>query len=77
MSLKLHTQSTFSKEIERIVRDQKVTYFEAVCDFIAANNIEPETVPKLLTARIKEIIETEATDLNLIHRGKKRAKFLL
>lgn len=77
MSLKLHTQSTFSKEIERIVRDQKVTYFEAVCDYMAANNIEPETVPKLLTARIKEIIEVEATDLNLIHRGKKRAKFIL
>jgi len=75
MGLKLHTQSTFSKEIERIVRDDKVTYFEAVCDFILSNNIEPETVPKLLTARIKEIIEVEATDLNMIHRGKKRAKF--
>lgn len=75
MGLKLHTQSTFSKEIERIVREDKVTYFEAVCDFIATNNIEPETVPKLLTARIKEIIEVEATDLNMIHRGKKRAKF--
>jgi hypothetical protein len=77
MGLKLHTQSTFSKEIEKIVRDQKVTYFEAVCDYITTNNIEPETVPKLLTARIKEIIEAEATDLNLINRGKKRAKFVL
>jgi Phage late-transcription coactivator len=77
MTLKLHTQTTFSKEIERIVRDDKVTYFEAVCDYMSANNIEPETVPKLLSARIKEIIEAEATDLNLINRGKKRAKFLL
>ena len=77
MGLKLHTQTTFSKEIEKIVRDQKVTYFEAVCDFISTNNIEPESVPKLLSARIKEIIEAEATDLNLIHRGKKRAKFVL
>ena len=77
MSLKLHTQSTFSKEIEKIVRDQKITYFEAVCDYISENKIEPESVPKLLTARIKEIIETEATDLNLINRGKKRAKFIL
>lgn len=77
MTLKLHTQTTFSKEIERIVREEKVTYFEAVCDYMAENKIEPETVPKLLSARIKEIIEAEATDLNLIHRGKKRAKFLL
>lgn len=77
MGLKLHTQSTFSKEIEKIVREQKITYFEAVCDYMSTNNIEPESVPKLLTARIKEIIETEATDLNLIHRGKKRAKFVI
>ena len=77
MTLKLHTQTTFSKEIERIVREEKVTYFEAVCDYMAENKIEPETVPKLLSARIKEIIEAEATDLNLINRGKKRAKFLL
>ena len=77
MGLKLHTQTTFSKEIERMVREHKITYFEAVCDYITSNNIEPETVPKLLTARIKEIIEVEATDLNLIHRGKKRAKFEL
>lgn len=77
MGLKLHTQTTFSKEIERIVREEKITYFEAICDYMSENNIEPETVPKLLTARIKEIIEVEATDLNLIHRGKKRAKFIL
>jgi len=77
MSLKLQTQSNFSKEIESLVRDQKITYFEAVCNYILKNNIEPEAVPKLLTARIKEIIEVEATDLNLINRGKKRAKFFL
>lgn len=77
MSLKLHTQISFSKEIERIVRENKVTYFEAVCDYITSNNIEPETVPKLLTTRIKEIIEVEATDLNLINRGKKRSKFVI
>ena len=75
MGLKLHTQTTFSKEIEKMVREHKITYFEAVCDYTTSNNIEPETVPKLLTARIKEIIEVEAADLNLIHRGKKRAKF--
>ena len=77
MSLKLQTQSNFSKEIESLVREQKITYFEAVCNYILKNNIEPEAVPKLLTARIKEIIEVEATDLNLINRGKKRAKFFL
>jgi len=77
ISLKVHTQATFLKEIEKIVKDQKVSYFEAVCDYIKSNNIEPETVPKLLNSRLKQIIETEATSLNLINRGAKRAKFNL
>ena len=77
MSIKVHTQATFLKEIEKIVREQKITYFEAICDYVQVNNIEPETVPKLINARLKQIIETEATDLNLINRGNKRAKFNL
>ena len=77
MSIKVHTQTTFLKEIEKIVREQKITYFEAICDYVRHNNIEPETVPKLINARLKQIIETEATDLNLINRGNKRAKFNL
>jgi hypothetical protein len=77
MTLKIHTQTTFSQEIEKIVRQTKVTYFEAVCDYIANNNIEPETVPRLLNISIKQKIEAEATDLNLINRGKKPAKLFV
>jgi hypothetical protein len=77
MTLKIHTQSTFSQEIEKLVRQTKVTYFEAVCEYIAANNIEPETVPRLLNVSIKQKIEAEATDLNLINRGNKPAKLFM
>lgn len=74
MSLRVHTQTTFSQEIEKIVRETKVTYFEAVCDYITTNNIEPESVPRLLNITLKQKIEAEATDLNLINRGKKSSK---
>lgn len=77
MTLKIHTQTTFSQEIEKIVRETKVTYFEAVCDYMSANNIEPESVPRLLNISIKQKIEAEAIDLNLLNRGKKTAKLLL
>jgi len=77
MTLKVHTQTTFSQEIEKIVRENKVTYFEAVCDYMSANNIEPESVPRLLNISIKQKIEAEAIDLNLLNRGKKPAKLLL
>lgn len=77
MTLKIHTQTTFSQEIEKLVRQTKVTYFEAVCEYIAANNIEPETVPRLLNVSIKQKIEAEATDLNMINRGNKPAKLFV
>lgn len=77
ITLKVHTQSSFSQAIEKIVREQRVSYFEAVCDYMSENNIEPETVPRLLNIQIKQKIEAEATDLNLINRGKKRAKLFI
>ena len=77
MTLKVHTQTTFSQEIEKMVRENRVTYFEAVCDYMSANNIEPESVPRLLNISIKQKIEAEAIDLNLLNRGKKHAKLLL
>lgn len=77
ISLKVHTQTSFSQEIEKIVRESKISYFEAVCDYMSKNNIEPESVPRLLNIQIKQKIEAEATDLNLINRGKRRAKLLI
>jgi uncharacterized protein YeeX (DUF496 family) len=75
MTLKLHTQVTFSQEIEKIVKETKSSYYDAVCDYMKNNNIEPESIPRLLNPTIKRKIEAEVIDLNLIHRGKKPAKF--
>lgn len=75
--LKVHTQSSFSQAIEKMVREKKLSYFDAVCDYMSQNNIEPESVPRLINIQIKQKIEAEATDLNLINRGKKRAKLFV
>jgi len=74
MNLKIHNQSTFCQEIEKIVREQNVTYFEAICDYMQENNIEPETISKLINLNIRQQVHAEATDLNLLNRGKKPAK---
>jgi hypothetical protein len=74
MTLKVFTQTTFSQEIEKIVRVDKLTYFEAVCEYMEKNNLEPEKISKLLNVNIKQKIEAEAIDLNLIYRGKKPSK---
>lgn len=72
MTLKLHTQATFTREIEKIVRENDIGYWEAICEYMETNKIEPETIPKLLSQQMKAIIEEEATGLNLINRGEKR-----
>lgn len=71
MSLKIHTPTTFCIEIESLVKSKKCSYLDAVCEYMKANNIDPDTVPKLLNPTIRQKIQMEATDLNLINRGKK------
>ena len=75
MNIKIHNQTTFCQTIEKLVRDNNVTYFEAICEYMTENNIEPESIPRLINVNIKQKIQAEATDLNLINRGKKPAKF--
>lgn len=74
MNSKIHTQTSFCQTIERIVFERKITYLEAIVEYTNENNLEPQTVSKLLNTIIKQKLEMEASDLNLIHRGKKPAK---
>lgn len=76
MSLKLHTQTSFSREIEKIVREKKVSYLDAIFDYVKVCNIELESVPRLINQQLKSSLEKEATDLNLINRGQKKLKIL-
>lgn len=77
MSIKIHNQTSFCQIIEKIVRENDTTYFEAICDYMSENNIEPESIPRLINVTIKQKIKAEAIDLNLLNRGKKPAKFNL
>jgi len=74
MNPKIHTQTTFCQDIEKIVYEKKISYFEAVCNYMNENHVDPKSVSRLLNKNIKQKIELEATDLNLINRGKKPAK---
>jgi hypothetical protein len=73
MNAKIHNQTTFCQTIEKMVFERKITYLEAVTEYITENNIEANSASKLLNSNIKQKIEFEATQLNLINRGKKPA----
>jgi hypothetical protein len=64
------TPSKFTEEIERIVKDSGglVNYIDAIVAYCEDNQVELETVPKLLTKPLKEKIKYEAQLLNLMKR---------
>jgi len=73
MTTKIHTTTSFCQTIERIVNTQKVSYLEAISNYSEENNLEASTVAKLLNTIIKSKLQLEASELNLINRGKKKA----
>jgi len=57
--------------IEQIVKDTELSYMEAVLDYAKKSELEPEAMAKMLNQSIKDKIEVEAQDLNML---KKTAK---
>ena len=73
---KFLTPIKFSQEIERLVKrsDGLISYIEAVVTYCQENEIEIETVPKLMSKPLKERLRYEAERLNYM---KKRSKGVL
>ena len=73
---KFLTPTKFSQEIERLVKRSNglITYVEAVVTYCQENDIELETVPKLISKPLKERLRHEAERLNYM---KKRSKGVL
>ena len=73
---KFMTPTKFSMEIERLVKTSNglITYVEAVVTYCQENDIEIETVPKLMSKPLKERLRHEAERLNYM---KKRSKGVL
>ena len=60
------TPTKFSQEIERLVKKSNglISYIEAVVTYCQENEVEIETVPKLLNKQLKERLRLEAQRLN-------------
>ena len=70
---KFMTPSKFSMEIERLVKTSNglITYIEAVVTFCQENEIEMESVPKLLSKPLKERLRHEAQRMNYMKKSSK------
>lgn len=61
----MNTQA-FSMKIEQVVKEKRITYFDAVLWYCEKNEIEIETGAKLINTIIKKKIEAEASDMNCL-----------
>lgn len=77
MALKINSREEFSKEIERLVKEECFTYIDAIVFHCEESSIELSVVPKLITRVLKSKIEHEAMDLNMVNRGKIKSHKLL
>jgi len=66
---KFFCPSRFAQEIERLVQtEENVNYIDAIIIFCEKNNIDLESVPKLISKPLKEKIKYEAMELNFLKK---------
>jgi hypothetical protein len=69
---KFFCPSRFAQEIEKLVQiEENINYIDAIIIFCERNNIELESVPKLISKPLKEKIKYEATELNFLKKTSK------
>lgn len=73
---KFFCPSKFAQEIETIVKENEdINYIDAIIIFCEKNNIDLESVPKLISKPLKEKIKCNAMELNFLKRTS-RAKLI-
>ena len=74
---KFMTSAKFSQEVEKIaVTNEDMTYIDSVLHLCDLNEIEVESVPKLISKPLKEKLKYDAQKLNFIKKTS-RAKLIL
>ena len=67
---KFFCPSRFAQEIEALVqRNEDMNYIDAIIHFCEQQNIDVESVPKLISKPLKEKIKYEAMELNFLKRS--------
>ena len=73
---KFFCPSRFAQEIETLVQvNEDMSYIDAIIHFCENNNIDLESVPKLISKPLKEKIKYEAMELNFL-KNTSRAKLI-
>jgi|TARA_Y100000034_G_scaffold1181_1_gene1488 hypothetical protein len=69
MELSFLTPTKFSTMIEEMVIEKHVTYMDACLEYCKNNNIEPESLGRLVNKALKQKIQVEAENLNFLKKS--------
>ena len=62
----MQTPKTFSLEIENIAKEKQISHMDAILHYCEKNDIEPDSVSRLITQVLKQKIEANARELNFL-----------
>jgi hypothetical protein len=70
------TPTKFAQEVEKIAHENSMNYIDAIVHYCESNEIEIESVPKLISKPLKEKLKYDAQKLNFMKKTS-RAKLML
>tara|TARA_B100000131_G_scaffold96599_1_gene93695 strand:- start:11811 stop:12053 length:243 start_codon:yes stop_codon:yes gene_type:complete len=70
---KIMTKKRFTKAVEVLVADKKMSYLDAMTYIIEQRGMDYMNVKKLISPALKEKLTQEATGLNLVKAKKKNS----
>ncbi len=73
---KFMCKQSFALEIEKIVAEEKINYIDAIVHYCELNELDVESVTKLVSKPLKEKLRWDATQLNFLKKTS-RAKLPL
>ena len=68
LNSKFISKDKFAEDIEAIVLRTKLNYIDAIVQYCEKNEIELDTVNKLVSRPLKEKLRAEATELNFLKK---------
>jgi len=66
MAVEYRSPKKFALEIEQMVKNNDLSYMDAILEFCLQRSIEPETIAKLVNKQLKDKLEVEATALHFL-----------
>jgi len=68
LSKKFVSKEKFAEEIESLVLRTQMNYIDAIVEYCEINNIEVDTIGKMISKPLKEKIKYDAMELNFLKK---------